>query len=412
MEKEFAKQNITGPIRIGYSLSLSGPLAENSKAARLAHRIWEEDINNKGGLLGRKVQLICHDDHGDASRVVDIYKQFLDEGDVDLVIGGYGTSTIAASMPLVMEHKRFLIGLMGLGVNLNLRYPNYFAMIPTGPKPNSTLTEGFFALAASQNPKPQTVAILSADAEFSKNPVTGARENAAKYGMSIIHEQKYPLTTENFNSFIDNVKTSNADILFLCSYLKDSIGLVRAVHASEYRPKMVGGAMIGPQSASVKTELGPLLNGIVNYEYWVPVPKMKFRGVSEMLAKYQARAIAENVDALGYYMAPLAYSQMQVLEQAVSATGSLHDEMLSEYCRTNVFETVSGRVRFGEGGEWAEPRIVQVQFQNINNGQVDTFRDSRVQVVVSPPEYASGTLIYPYDPKKLASPSPLVVAFN
>jgi branched-chain amino acid transport system substrate-binding protein len=393
MEKESKRS-----IRIGYCLSLSGPLGENSKAARLAHRIWEEDINSKGGLLGRRVELICRDDHSDASQAAAIYKQLLDEEKVDLVIGGYGTTTIAASMPLVMERKRFLIGLMGLGVNLDLRYPNYFAMIPTGPKPNSTLTDGFFALAALQNPKPKTVAILAADAEFSKNPVTGARENAEKYGMRIIYEKRYPLSTGDFTPFIDDAKTSDADILFLCSYLRDSIGLVKAVHANEYRPKMVGGAMIGPQSASVKTELGPLLNGFVNYEYWVPVPKMNFPGVSDMLAKYQARAIAENADALGYYMAPLAYSQLQVLEQAVSATGGLNDEELSKYCHANVFETVIGRVSFDEGGEWAEPRVVQVQFQNIKDNLVDTFRDSRVQVVVSPPEYASGTFIYPYSP--------------
>jgi branched-chain amino acid transport system substrate-binding protein len=393
------KNNFANILRIGYSLSLTGPLAENSKSARLAHQIWEEDINSRGGLLGRQVQLICHNDQSDASQVADIYKQLLDKEKVDLIIGGYGTNTIAASMPLVMERKRFLIGLMGLGVNLNLNYPNYFAMIPTGQKPNSALTEGFFALAASQNPKPKTVTILSADAEFSKNPVIGARENAAKYGLKIIHEQKYPLSTEDFTPIIEEVKNINADLLFLCSYLKDSIGLVRAIHTSDYRPKMMGGAMIGPQSASVKTALGSLLNGFVNYEYWVPVPKMKFTGVTEMLAKYQARATAENIDALGYYMVPLAYSQMQVLEQAVNATGSLNDEVLAEYCSKNDFETVIGKVKFGEGGEWTEPRVVQVQFQNINNNEVDTFRDSRAQVVVSPPEYVSGNFIYPYSTK-------------
>jgi branched-chain amino acid transport system substrate-binding protein len=390
--------SLSTPIRIGYSLSLSGPVAENTKAARLAHRIWEEDINSRGGLLGRKVELICVDDHGDASQVSGIYIQLLDKEHVDLVIGGYGTNTIGASMPVVIERNRFLIGLMGLGVNGNLHYPNYFAMIPTGPRPNPALTEGFFELAASQTPKPQTVAVLSADAEFSRNPVIGARENATNYGMQIIHEQTYPLSTGNFTPIINHLKTINADILFLCSYLEDSIGLVRAIHASDYRPKMVGGAMIGPQSASVKTELGPLLNGFVNYEYWMPVPKMDFPGVSDMLAKYQARAVAENIDALGYYVVPLAYSQMQVLEQAVTATGSLIDELLSEYCRTNTFETVIGSVRFGEAGEWVEPRVIQVQFQHIDNGAIDTFRDSRVQVVVSPAEYASGSLIYPYAP--------------
>lgn len=386
------------PIRIGYSLSLSGPVAENTKAVKLAHSIWEEDINSKGGLLGRKIELVCYNDNGDPLQVSDSYKKLLDEDKVDLVIGGYGTNTIAASMPVIMERKRFLVGLMGLGVNLNLKYPNYFAMIPTGPKPNSTLTEGFFALAASQSPKPLNVAVLSADAEFSKNPVIGARENAEKYGFQLIYEETYPLSTEDFTPIIDQVKATNADLFFICSYLNDSIGLVRAIHKSDFRPKMVGGAMIGPQSASVKTELGPLLNGFVNYEYWVPVPKMNFPGVTDMLAKYQAKAIEKNVDALGYYVAPLAYAQMQILEQAVVATASLDDTALSAYCRANAFETVIGNVRFGEGGEWAEPRVVQVQFQNIDNNEIDTFRDSRVQVVVEPAAYASGSFIYPYAP--------------
>jgi branched-chain amino acid transport system substrate-binding protein len=384
----------TDPIRIGYSLSLSGPVTENTKAARLAHQIWEGEVNSRGGLLGRQVELICVDDHGDPLQVDTIYAQLLETEKVDLVIGGYGTNTIAASMPQVMRHNKFLIGLQGLGVNINLHYLNYFAMIPTGPKPNSALTEGFFALASSNGS--QTVAVLSADAEFSRNPVIGARENAAKYGMQIIHEETYPLSTDDFTPLIEKVKALNADVLFLCSYLNDSIGLVHAIHGSSYRPKIVGGAMIGPQSASVKTTLGPLLNGIVNYEYWAPVPKMNFPGIQEMLAKYQSKALAENLDGLGYYTPPLAYSQMQVLEQAIIATESLNDEVLSEYCRTHIFETVSGTLRFGEGGEWAEPRVVQVQFQNIDNGELNTFRNSRVQVVLTPPEYASGTLIYPY----------------
>src|SRR5690606_20783503 len=156
-----SNQKINNPIRIGYSLSLSGPVAENTKAVRLAHRIWEEDVNSNGGLLGHSVELVCYDDNGDSSQVSAIYKKLLDEEKVDLVIGGYGTNTLAASMSVVMKRKRFLIVLMGLGVNLNLKYPDYFAMIPTGPRPNSTLTEGFFALAASQIPKPSTVAILS-----------------------------------------------------------------------------------------------------------------------------------------------------------------------------------------------------------------------------------------------------------
>jgi branched-chain amino acid transport system substrate-binding protein len=110
---------------------------------------------------------------------------------------------------------------------------------------------------------------------------------------------------------------------------------------------MVGGAMIGPQNTAVKTALGPLLNGFVNYEYWAPVPKMMFPVVQEFLNTYQARAGDAGVDLLGHYMAPLAYAQMQVVAQAVQATGGFDDASLSAYARGATFHTVMGDIKFG-----------------------------------------------------------------
>jgi branched-chain amino acid transport system substrate-binding protein len=387
----------TTPIRIGYCLSLTGPLAGNGRSARLAHDIWREDVNNsRGGLLGRPVELVCYDDHADAALVPGLYQQLMDEDKVDLVIGGYGTNTVLPAMPLIMERRRFFVGLMGLGVNNALAYPNYFAMIPTGPDPNAALTEGFFALAAEQSPRPATVALASADAEFSRNPILGAKANSEKYGFRIVHEATYPLTTENFKPVIDAVANGGCDLLFLCSYLEDSIGLVRAIHAHPFRPKMVGAGMIGPQNTAVKTTLGPLLNGFVNYEYWAPVPKMMFPGVLEFLNTYQARADAAGVDLLGHYMAPLAYAQMQVVAQAVAATGGLDDTALSTFTRDASFSTVMGHIKLGENSEWAHPRVLQVQFQGIAGYEADQFKDGSRQVVVAPSAMASGQLIFPY----------------
>src|SRR5712675_2680890 len=146
------------PIRIGCCLSLTGPVADNSRSAQLAHEIWREDVNRRGGLLGRPVEFVRYDDHADASQVPGIYKRLLDEDQVDLVIGGYGTNAVLPAMPLIIERQRFFVGLMGLGVNSTFAYPNYFAMIPTGPDPNAALTEGFFALTVAQAPQPKTVA--------------------------------------------------------------------------------------------------------------------------------------------------------------------------------------------------------------------------------------------------------------
>lgn len=384
------------PIRIGYCLSLTGPVAGNTRSARLAHEIWREDVNRRGGLLGRPVELVCYDDQADASRVPDLYRRLMDKDKVDLVVGGYGTNTVLPAMPLIMERQRFFVGLQGLGVNDALAYPNYFAMIPTGPDPNPALTEGFFALAAEQTPRPATVALVSADAVFSRNPIVGAKANAEKYGFRIVHELTYPLATEDFTPVMDAVARSECDLLFLCSYLEDSIGLVRAIHAHPFRPKMVGAGMIGPQNTAVKTALGPLLNGFVNYEYWAPVSTMMFPGVQEFLATYQARAIEAGVDLLGHYTAPLAYAQMQVLARAIEGTGSLEDADLAAYAREATFDTVMGAVKFGLNGEWAKPRVLQVQFQGISGHEVGQFQNGSRQVVVSPPEFSSGQFRFPY----------------
>lgn len=386
----------TSPIRIGYCLSLTGALAANGQSARLAHDIWREDVNRIGGLLGRPVELICYDDGTDASRVAGIYRRLLDDERVDLVVGGYGTNTLRPAMPLVIDRRRFFVGLMGLGVNRDVAYPGYFAMIPTGPDPNAGLTEGFFAVAATQSPRPTTVALVTADAEFARNPLQGARANAERYGFAIVHEQTYALDTENFTPMLDAVAASDCDLLFLCSYLGDSIGLVRALRAHAFRPKMVGGGMIGPQNTAVKTTLGPLLNGVVNYEYWVPLPGMVTPSVQAMLAVYQARAAESGVDPLGHYMAPLAYAQMQVVAQAVEATGGLDDGALIAYARTATFQTVLGDVAFGADGEWREPRVLQVQFQGIIGHDVRQFKEGTRQAVVSPSTLMSGALIYPY----------------
>src|SRR6202158_3282613 len=382
------------PIRLGYCLSLTGPLADNSRSAQLAHEIWREDINRRGGLLGRPVELVCYDDHADALRVPAIYKKLMDEDKVELVIGGYGTNAVLPAMPLIMERQRFFVGLMGLGVNNALAYPNYFAMIPTGPDPNAALTEGFFALAAQQKPRPTTVALVSADAEFSRNPILGAKTNSEKYGFRIVHDATYPLTTQDFTPVIDAVAESNCDLLFLCSYLADSIGLIQTIYAHRFRPKMVGGGMIGPQNTAVKTTLGPLLNGFVNYEYWQPVPKMIFPGVQQFLNTYQARAGEVGVDLLGHYMAPLAYAQLQVVAQAVETTGGFDDTRLSSYARDTTFDTVMGTVKFGANGEWAEPRVLQVQFQGISGPEVDQFQSGSRQIVVTPPNFASGEVSF------------------
>jgi branched-chain amino acid transport system substrate-binding protein len=388
------------PIKIGFSMAMTGGLGGNGKSALLAQKIWEEDVNAKGGLLGRKVKLIYYDDQSNPSTVPGIYTKLLDVDKVDLVVGGYATAMLAPAMPIVMQRKKLFIGLLGLAVNTEFNYPNYFAMIPSGPEPKPAFTKGFFDLGMAQNPKPKTVAIVAADQEFSRNASDGARENAKAAGLQIVYDKSYPPSTTDFAPIVRAIQATNPDILVICSYPPDSVGMVRAINEIGFKAKLMGGAMVGPQNTSMKAQLGPLLNGFVNYEFWLPVPKMQFTGVDELIKKYQSRAASEGVDPLGYYMAPQAYAQLQVLGQAITATKSLGDDKLADHIRATTFKTVLGDVKFGKGGEWAQSRVLQTQFQNIKNNDVAQFKDIATQVVVSPKDYASGTAIYPYEKAK------------
>jgi branched-chain amino acid transport system substrate-binding protein len=388
------------PIKIGYSMSLTGGLAPNGRSALLAQQIWEEDTNAKGGILGRSVKLIHYDDKSSPSEIPSIYTKLLDIDKVDLIIGAYGTALTAPAMPIVIQRKKTFIGLLGLAVNSQFNYPNYFAMGPYGPDAKSAFTKGFFDAVLSQTARPQTVAIVAADQEFSRNAADGARENMKQSGLRLVYERAYPPTTVDFAPIVRSVAAASPDLVVVCSYPPDSVGMVRAVNELGFKPKAIGGAMVGLQSPSVKMQLGPLLNGFINYEFWLPVPKMQFPGVADLISRYQARAAAEGVDPLGYYMPPWAYAQLQILQQAVEATKNLDDVELGKYIRAHSFSTVVGDVEFGPQGEWAQSRVLQVQYQNIRRNDLAQFKDMSTQLVVAPPEYASGQPVYPYERAK------------
>ena len=389
------------PIKIGFSMAMTGGLGPNGQSALLAQKIWEEDVNAKGGLLGRPVKLIYYDDQTNPSTIPGIYSKLLDVDKVDLIIGGYGTNMLAPAMPLVMQRKKMFIGLLGLGVNTEFNYPNYFVMIPSGPDPKPSFTKGFIDLALKQDPKPQTIAIVAADAEFALNAADGGRENAKKVGLKIVYDRRYPPATTDFAPIVRAIQAANPDFVVICSYPLDSVGMIRAINEIGYKPKMLGGAMVGIQATAIKMQLGPLMNGIVNYETWIPAKTIQYPGVMKVVEKYQARAQAEGVDPLGYYMPPWAYAYLQVVEQAVTETNSLDDAKLADYMRSATFKTVVGDIKFDKEGEWSETRMLTIQYQNIKSTDINEFKDMSKQPILAPANLKTGDVIFPYaDAKK------------
>ena len=133
------------PITIGFSMALTGGLAVNGTSALLAMQIWADDINKKGGLLGRPVKLDYYDDQSNPALVPGIYTKILDVDKADLVVSGYATNIAAPAMPVVIAHNMTFIGLFALDINKEFQYPKYFSMLPVGPDPRPAISEGFFA---------------------------------------------------------------------------------------------------------------------------------------------------------------------------------------------------------------------------------------------------------------------------
>ena len=384
------------PIRIGFGMSLTGPLAPGGKQCLLAMEVWRDETNAKGGLNGRPVQLIYYDDQSNPANVPGLYAKLLDIDNVDLVVSPFATNQIAPAMPIVMDRKRVYMALFGTGVNDGLKYDRYFQILPNGPESKRSLSTGYFDVAMRMDPRPQTVAIVGSDAEFSKSVLAGARANIEQAGLKIVYDDSYPPTTPDFTQIVRTIQAANPDIVFVASYPADSAGIVRSINELDYRPKMFGGAMIGLSFAAVKAQFGPALNGIVTNDNYVPEPTMKFPGVEDFLQHYQERAPKAGVDALGYFLAPFAYAALQILGEAVTATGSLDQGKLAAHLHDARFKTIVGDVKFGPLGEWEKTRILTIQYQHISGKDLDQFKQPGKQVILYPPELKSGDLIAPF----------------
>jgi branched-chain amino acid transport system substrate-binding protein len=385
------------PIKVGMSMALTGGVAPIGKQVLAALQIWRDDVNAKGGLLGRPVQLVYYDDQSNPANVPGLYTKLIDVDKVDLLIGPYATNMVAPVIPVLMQLKKTTIGILANAANSKFHYNQYFSMLPTGPEPQKSFAYGFFKLAAAAKPRPRTVVIVAADAEFAQNAADGARQSIKEIGgFKLLADQKYPPSTTDFAPIMHSVQALNPDILYVAAYPPDSVGIVRAANEIGLTPKMFGGTFIGLLVTPIKMQLGPLMNGIVNNEVFLPAPAFTFPGTLDVLAKYRAIAQREHIDPIGWAFPPLGYAAGQVLAQAVEGTKSLDQVKLAAYMHTHTFATVVGNISFGKDGEWTKSRVVFTQFQHVTGHSLDEFKDTTHEVVVWPDEYKAGNMIYPY----------------
>lgn len=382
------------PVKVGFSMSLTGAVAPNGRQLLLTLEIWRDDVNAAGGLLGRPVELVYYDDQSNPASVPAIYTKLLTVDKVDLLLGPYATNMAAPAIPVIMQANKTTITLLAIGVNRHFNYDRYFSMVPVGPEGVKAFSRGYFELAAAQQPKPATVAMIAADAEFSRTAIDGAKENAKALGFSVIYDRSYPPSTTDFGPIMRAVKAANADLVFVAAYPPDTVGIVRSAREVELTAKMFGGTLIGLLATPLKTQLGPAMNNIVIMESFVPT--FDFPGLQDLLSKYRAKAGGQQIDPFGYGFAPFGYAAGQILAQAVTETKSLDHDKIAKYIHATTFKTVAGEIAYNKQGDWAQPRTVFTQFQDVQPSNVEQFRDGAKQPILWPPQYKNGTMIYPY----------------
>ncbi len=217
--------------------------------------------------------------------------------------------------------------------------------------------------------------------------------------MPIVFDQAYPPNTVEFSGIIRALKAAKPDIVYVASYPPDSAGILRAVNEIGIgdNVKIFGGAMVGLQFTAVMQNLGSLLNGVVNYNSWLPEPSMYYDGTKAFFETYAKRAVEAKVDPLGYYLAPFGYASGQLIEQAIKATGSLDQKAIAKYLHEHETKTIVGPIAFSADGERKETATLMAQFRGVVDKDIEQFRGSGKQVILFPEQLKTGDLISPFE---------------
>jgi branched-chain amino acid transport system substrate-binding protein len=383
------------PIKIGMSMAQTGGLAGGGKASLLGIEIWRDDVNARGGLLGRKVELVVYDDKSSASETPAIYSKLLDVDKVDILFAPYATVPTAPIMPLVKQRSLLLIGNFSFQVNSKVGHDMWFNNAPWGPA--DSWASSFLDIGQKAGGK--TVALLAADQEFAQNLALTARDVAKQRNLPVVFDQAYPPNTVEFSSIIRALKAAKPDIVYVASYPPDSAGILRALNEIGIGDdvKIFGGGMVGLQFGAVMENMGSLLNGVVNFNTWLPEQSMYYDGTKAFFETYTARAKEAKVDPLGYYLAPFGFASGQLLEQAVKAVGSLDQKAIAKYLHENEVKTIVGPIAFSADGERKETATLQAQFRGIKDKNIEQFRSPGKQVILFPDKFKSGDLVSPFE---------------
>ena len=373
-----------GPIRIGASLSLTGSYAKLGKNQHEGYQLCQKELNAKGGLLGRKIDLVVYDDQSLPPTGVRLYEKLITEDKVDAVMGPYSSAITEAVVNVTEKYKKVMVAPLAATTSIFKKEPRrrYVFMIVS---PAEIYLEGLIDIAAKRGLK--TIAILNEDTLFPKSSAVGTAEVAKKRGLSVVLQEAYPKGNQDFTAVLLKIKSLNPDVIAAATYFDDAVAITRQMKEQNVNPKMFGVTVGGdvpefydilkPKDAkSSKGNLAEYIYGSTQWEDTLP-----YAGNREFFETYKREFNHEPS-----YHSVAGYSGCLVYAEAVKRAGTLDSERVRDQLLKLELRTVFGDFKVDPDGFQLAHKAVLLQWQ-----------DGR-KVTVWPDDLAQGKPIFPTPP--------------
>jgi len=331
------------PIRVGGTLSLTGPLAQTAHVCKIVSEIYVEDLNKRGGLLGRPVEYVLLDDQSKPDVTRSLYEKLITVDKVDLIMGPYGTSSILAAMGVAQRYSKLIIQ-SSMGIPKLATYELQFPATPFGPQPDKDFPKMVFdALDTTPHP-PKTVSILTSKFPSAQVWTQGAKAEAERRGLKVSLYLEYEFGNRDFGAIAARVKDANADFLWVGVLGLEGIQLMEAMKKLDYTP---------PRQFNLFPAPGPFVNSpdmnhALAFTVFEEQPPFTSRpGIAKFVEVYNDRAAKAGITYPHVdNQASGPYSSWQILEAAVTATNSLDDKVMGAWLKHNAVETIDGKLTF------------------------------------------------------------------
>jgi branched-chain amino acid transport system substrate-binding protein len=348
------------PIRIGSTLALTGPLAATSLVHKVVGEIYVEELNKRGGLLGRQVEWIVKDDQSKADLARTLYEQLVTVDKVDLLMGPYATGAILSAMGVAQRYNKVLVH-HTFGIPSQAKYDMQFPAWSLGPTPEVTVPNTVFdALAASPAP-PKTIAVVTSKFPSVHFMSLGARDVARKRGLNEVLFLEWDFGNLDYGPIAARIKDANPDFLWVGAIGLEGNQLLEAMSKIGYTPKEHFYMYPAPAPMS-KSPLARNALSMTVFEEHPPFTNAP--GAKEFIELYHARAAKAGIpDTAVEVQAAASYTAWQILEAGVRGAGSLDDKAIGTWLRTHPVDTIQGKLHFDGPHNYGDDlmRVKQVQ---------------------------------------------------